>query len=90
MEIFVEHFDKVMDGFQVAKIVVVDVDAYAKVETRIATIDNFEVTELKWNGKRNRIKINCLMLIGNVIFTNVKVKYLLLLTLLIYRIADSM
>lgn len=63
MEIFVEHFDKVVDGFQVAKIVVVDVDAYAKVETRIATIDNFEVTELKWNGKRNGISINCLLLV---------------------------
>lgn len=47
MEILVQHLNKVMYGLQIAEIIVVDVHANAKVETRIASIHNFEITELQ-------------------------------------------
>lgn len=46
MEILVEYLDEVVYSFQIAQIIVVHIDTYAKVETRIATIHNFEVTKL--------------------------------------------
>lgn len=47
MEILVEHFDEIVNRLQVAQVVVVDVDADAEVETRIATVHDFEVAELR-------------------------------------------
>lgn len=46
VEIFVEDFNKVVDCFEVAQVIVVDVDADAEVEAGIATVHNFEVAEL--------------------------------------------
>jgi hypothetical protein len=42
----VKDLDKKVDGFEVGKLVVVGVDAQAKEETGVATVDNLEVAEL--------------------------------------------
>jgi hypothetical protein len=47
VEIFVEYFDKIVYGLQIRQTVVVDVHTNAKVKTRIATIDDFKIAELK-------------------------------------------
>ena len=52
MEVLVQHLDKVVNGFQVGKIVVPDVDADAKVQSRITSVDDFEAPELKNNVKK--------------------------------------
>jgi len=41
-----EHLDEVMDGLEVAEVVVVDVDTDAKVEAGVAAVDDLEVAEL--------------------------------------------
>lgn len=46
MEVFVEHFDKVVYRFQVAQVVVANVDADAEVQARVPPVDDLEVTEL--------------------------------------------
>ena len=46
MEVFIEHFDEVVYGFEIHQVVVVDVDANAKVEASIAAIDDLEVAKL--------------------------------------------
>jgi len=45
-EIFVQNLDKVMNGFKIEEIVVGDIDANAKIETRVASVDDLEVPEL--------------------------------------------
>ena len=46
VEIFVENFDKVVDRFQINKIVVAHVHTYAEVKACIAAVDYLEVAEL--------------------------------------------
>ena len=46
VKIFVENFNKVVDGLQVVEIVIVDINADAEVEAGIATVDNLEVSKL--------------------------------------------
>lgn len=45
-----------MYGFQITQIVVVHIDAYAKVEARITSVHNFEISELQKNIHRNRLE----------------------------------
>jgi len=45
VKIFVENFNKVVDGLQVVQVVIVDIHADAEVKTGIATIDNLEVSK---------------------------------------------
>lgn len=46
MEIFVEHFDEVMNGFQIGQIIVGDVDTNAEIQAGISAIYYLEITEL--------------------------------------------
>jgi len=46
MEVFVQHLHEVVDGLQIAQIVVVHVHADAEVEARIASVDDLEIAEL--------------------------------------------
>lgn len=54
MEVFVQHFDEIVDRLQVAQVVVVDVDADAEVETGVPAVHDFEVTELL-----KKVQYNC-------------------------------
>jgi len=47
MEVFVEHLHEVVNGLQIAQVVVVYVHADAEVQTRIASVDDLEVAELQ-------------------------------------------
>lgn len=47
MEVFIEYFHKVMNGLQIAQVIVVNVYTDAEVETRIASIYNFEIAKLQ-------------------------------------------
>lgn len=55
MEVFVEYFYKVMNGLQIAQVIVVDIHTDAEVETRIASIYNFEIAKLH-DGRREKGK----------------------------------
>jgi len=46
VEVFVQYFDEIMNCFQVHQIVILDVDAYAKVEPRVPPVHDLEVSEL--------------------------------------------
>jgi len=45
VEILVENFDEIVDGFQMSEIVVSNVGAQAKIKPRVASIDDLEVAE---------------------------------------------
>ena len=45
MEILVENFDEVMNGLQICQTVVVNVYADTEVESGVASVDDFEVSE---------------------------------------------
>lgn len=51
MEVLVEHLHEVMDGLQVAQVVVVHVHADAKVQASVTTVDYLKVAELKTGRK---------------------------------------
>lgn len=53
MEVFVQDFYKVMNGLQIAQVIVVDIHTDAEVETRIASIYNFEIAKLH-DGRREK------------------------------------
>jgi len=46
VEVFVEHFDKVVNGFEVRQVVVGYVDTDTEVEPGVAAVDYFEVSKL--------------------------------------------
>ena len=46
MKIFVENFNKVVNGFEVRKVVVGDVNTDAEVEASVATVDYLEIPKL--------------------------------------------
>jgi len=46
VEIFIENFDKVVNGFKVGEVIVSDVDADTEVQSGVTTVDDLEVTEL--------------------------------------------
>lgn len=50
VEVFVEDFHEIVNGFEITQVVIVHVDTDAEVETSIATINNFEIAELKDSG----------------------------------------
>jgi hypothetical protein len=50
VEVFVENFDKVVDGFQVIQVVIHDVDTNAEVETGVSSVDNLEISEFNKIG----------------------------------------
>lgn len=56
VEVFVEYLYEIMYGFQVTQIVVVHIDTYAEVQTSIASVDDFEIPELKTRSARARPK----------------------------------
>lgn len=72
MEVLVEHLDKVVDGLQVAQVVVVHVHADAEVQARVPTVDYLEVAELdartttekgrKWGLDKQAGRVFCLSL----------------------------
>jgi hypothetical protein len=47
VKIFIEDFDKIVNSFQICKIVVSNVNTNAEVETGISSIDNLEVPKLE-------------------------------------------
>lgn len=47
VKVFVEHFDEVVNGFQVVQVVVADVNADAEVKAGVTAVDDFEIAELK-------------------------------------------
>lgn len=49
MKIFIQHFHKVMNRFEIAQVVIIDVHTNAEIQTSIASIDDFKVPELKWD-----------------------------------------
>ncbi len=46
MKVLVEHFYEIVDGLQVAEVVVVDVHADAEVEACVAAVDDFKIAKL--------------------------------------------
>jgi len=46
VKIFVENFNKVVNGFEVRKVVVGDVNTDAEVEASVATVDYLEIPKL--------------------------------------------
>jgi hypothetical protein len=54
VHLLVENFDEVVYGLEIREIIVVDVDANAKVEASITTIDDFEITKLKADDRGRR------------------------------------
>ena len=46
VEILVEDFDEVVDGLEIHEVVVADVDADAKVESRVSSVHDLEVSKL--------------------------------------------
>jgi len=46
LEVFVQHLDKVVDGFEVEEVVVGHVDADAKVEAGVTPVNDLEVAKL--------------------------------------------
>lgn len=46
VEVFVEHLNEIVDAFQIAQVVIVYIDAYAKIQSRVSSIDDFEVAKL--------------------------------------------
>lgn len=47
VEVFIEYLDKIMYCLQIAQIIVVHIDTYAEVQTRISAINNFEIAKLQ-------------------------------------------
>jgi len=50
MEVFIQDFDKVVNGFQVSQVVVIDINTNAEVESSVSSIDNLEVSKLNKVG----------------------------------------
>jgi len=46
VKVLVEHFYEIVDGLQVAEVVVVDVHADAEVEACVAAVDDFKIAKL--------------------------------------------
>lgn len=46
MEELVEHLDEIVDRLEIIKIIIIDVDAHAEIEARVASVHDLEVTEL--------------------------------------------
>lgn len=46
MEVLVQHFDEVMNGFQITEIVIVDIDTNAEIESSVTTINDLKVPKL--------------------------------------------
>ena len=57
MEVFVKDLNKVVNGFQVAQVVVVDIDADAEVQTCVPAVHDLEVAELQWKDDRRDEKV---------------------------------
>lgn len=47
VEIFIQHLNKVVNGFKITQIVIIDIYTDAKVETSVSSVYDFEITELK-------------------------------------------
>ncbi len=54
MEILVENFDEVMNGFEVKQVVVRDINTNAKVEASISPINDLKVAEF------NKVCVLCI------------------------------
>lgn len=54
MEVFVEHFDKVVNGFEIAQVVIIHVHTDAEIQASIAAINDFEVAELERQSDQKR------------------------------------
>ena len=58
MEVFVKNFDKVMNGFEIYQIVVINVNANTEIESRISAVNYLKVPELLPSKSQLRAKIN--------------------------------
>lgn len=47
MKVFVQNFYKIVDGFEIAQVVIIHVHTYAEIEACIAAINDFKVAKLK-------------------------------------------
>ena len=45
---FIQNFHKVMNGFKIHQVVIVDINTDAKIKTGISAIYNFEIAKLQW------------------------------------------
>jgi hypothetical protein len=50
----VENLDKVMNGFEISEIVIVDIDADAEVKTSVPAINDLEITKLERKNRCHR------------------------------------
>jgi hypothetical protein len=46
MEVLVQYFYKVVDGFQIAEVIVINIHANAEVETSVSPVHDFEIPKL--------------------------------------------
>lgn len=51
MEVFVQHFHEIVNGFEITQVVIVDVYTDAEIQASVAAINDFEVAELRGNLK---------------------------------------
>ena len=47
MKVLIEYFNKIVDCFQIAQVVVVDVNTDAEVQASIPAVNDLEVTKLE-------------------------------------------
>ena len=55
----VENLDKIMNGFQISEIIIVDIDADAEVKASVTAVNDLEITELeRKNRGRRRLRLD--------------------------------
>ena len=60
VKVFVQHFDKIVNRFQVHQIIILNVDTQTEEKTSISSIDNLNFCQLDLNSmNRTWIKISC-------------------------------
>lgn len=47
VKIFIQHLNKVVDGFKVTQIIIIDIHTNAKIKTSISSVYDFEIAKLK-------------------------------------------
>ena len=53
----VENLDKIMNGFQISEIIIVDIDADAEVKASVTAVNDLEITELE-RKNRGRLRLD--------------------------------
>ena len=47
VEVFIQHLNKIVNGFKVTQVIIINVHTNAKIETSVSSVYDFEITELK-------------------------------------------